>query len=66
MDVVGTSLAQGLKQHRLAVSSKSVILGSSASLAKKSARRLRARGVPVRPVMQGVDLGVDVAAARRR
>ncbi|CAK0895271.1 unnamed protein product, partial [Prorocentrum cordatum] len=36
---IGTTLTQGSQEQRLVVSTKSVLLGSSAKLAKKSARR---------------------------
>ncbi|CAK0833205.1 unnamed protein product, partial [Prorocentrum cordatum] len=65
MDKIGTTLARGLEEQRLAVSCKSLLLGSSTKLAKMSAKRLRARGDPVKPASQGVDLGLDVAAGRR-
>ena len=59
-------ITDGLKQQRMVVSSKSVLIGSLPKDTKKVAKELREQGIPIQAVTEAVDLGIDTAAGRKR
>ena len=59
-------LADLSAQYRLTVSDKSVLLASSPKLGRSVTKRLQKRKLPVKFSLNGVDLGVDVSAGKRR
>ncbi|CAK0894907.1 unnamed protein product, partial [Prorocentrum cordatum] len=66
--ILGASVAlkEGLDPQNLTVSGKTAPMSSHPALGRELSRALQRRGIPCQAAVAAVDIGVDVAAGRRR